>query len=299
MLYEIALPALLLRGAVQRLRPATVMRPAPVPGMRLRAQKCRLRRQELDWLCRVSPRLGARLVLARIERVPRDLRCRKAPAIRVFGEAGQPKLLLLHGWNATGAMMHPLAQRLARLGFSVTVPELTAPGLAPHGRFEPLHVARMLARQFGAAGPYAAVIGHSAGGLVGALAASEGLGAARIVTISSSASLGSLYAGYLKFTDAPAALQSAVPACYRARYGRDPAQVGPAEYRRFGAAQLVLHARNDWQVAPAAAYRICAERPDLQPRFLDACNHRTVLEHPDLADIVARFALCGPEVAAC
>jgi pimeloyl-ACP methyl ester carboxylesterase len=302
MLYELAVPALLLRAVVSRSRPdSDQVRPI---GFRMRAARSRLQRLELDLLARLSPLAGAWLVLRRVERIDRRHRlaigialdvptvvtAHGAPFARVVGPDEGPRLLLIHGLNSDGTMVLPLAKCLAERGFRVTVPDLPCPVIARRGRLNLELVARRLVETCDPLGPFDAVIGHSAGGLVAAIAVARGLRATRLATICSPSSLDSLLGGYLTFTSAPAGCLPAVRQLYRALRRRDPATVGPGEYAAFGSNQMVIHARNDWHVSPAAAHAICAGRPGQSPVVLSDCNHNSILRDPRLAEALCDFA---------
>ena len=307
MLYELALPALLVKTLAQRVlirRGASL----PAPALRLRADRGRLQRAELRMVSRVAPMLAARMALGRLERInPLHRHAIHAPQganllhtraglpfARRLGPVDGPRLLLLHGWNADSTMLLPLARALAAAGFAVELPDLASAGLTARRHLDLQHVARRIAAEATAFGPYEAVIGHSAGGLVAALAHRAGLRAHRLVTISSPASVASLLTGYLTFTDAPAVLTPALLRLYQSQRGRDPAAIGPEDYALFGAAHLVIHAGNDWQVSPQAAARICEGRAGLHPVILPGCNHHSVLRHGDLAGLIQRFVTAAP-----
>lgn len=302
MLYELALPALLVKSYTRRLlarQPAL----AAVPALRLRADRNRLRRAELRLVNRVSPTLAAWIALRRLEKInPAHRKAILAPQganllrtsrgkafARTMGEQTAPRVLLLHGWNADGTMMLPLARRLADAGFAVVLPDLASAGLTATRRLDVQRVARRIAAECDPYGPYEAVIGHSAGGLVGAVATREGLRADRLVTISTTASVASLLTGYLTFTAAPETLKPAILRLYGTLRGRNPAGIGPEDFARFGTSHLVIHAANDWQVSPRSAQHICAGREGVAPVILPGCNHQSVLRHADLAGLVTRF----------
>ncbi|WP_391349670.1 alpha/beta fold hydrolase [Azospirillum sp. A23] len=328
MLYELALPALIVRDSCRWLhrrlsKPTSGGTCRATPVFRFRAAKCRLRRLDLGLLTRLSPKAGARLALRRFEGsrpepVPAihtaaapAVVCGATPAGRlpatVLGSQHRPRLLLVHGWNADSSMLLPLAAALAASGFHVVLPDLEKGEgrgggklrRARHAGFA--EKARRLARDCGPLGPFAAVIGHSAGGLIGAMAVAEGLAANRLVTVCAPASMASLLAAYLKRTQAPLALYEAILPEYRALRARDAAAVGPEDYGRFGADHLVIHARGDWQVRLDEAWQICAARPGSAPVILENCNHHTILRHPALARAIASFVAvpCREGARAC
>ncbi|MGL6209459.1 MAG: alpha/beta fold hydrolase [Paracoccaceae bacterium] len=287
MLYELAFPALVAGGCLRWLRGNH----GPAPAFGFRATRCGLRRREIALLAAASPALAARVALNRFERT-RPVRSDKARSDRLgrgsialshVGPAGGPKLLLLHGWNADSAMMMPLAQALAEAGFKVALPDISAGIVSFEAR------AALLARHCEQSGPWAAVIGHSAGGLIAAMAMSRGLTAERLVTISAPASMARLLQAYLRRTQAPSVLMHAILAAYRACRRTDPTRIGPNDYGRLAHRHLVLHARNDWQVALPEAFEICAATPGKQPVVFDGCNHHNILHHPAVLCTIVEF----------
>lgn len=300
MLYEMVLPALLVKNFARRL---VSRKHSLAPDLQLRVDRGRLRRLELRLISHVSPMLAAWVALGHLERInpvhrsairsPQGaqlLRTKRGKAFaRSLGPPDAPRIIVLHGWNADGTMMLPLARKLADTGFAVILPDLASPGLTRTRKLDVQRVARRIVAECDVFGPYEAVIGHSAGGLVGAVAAREGLRVHRLVTISSAASVASLLTGYMSFIDAPEALKPAILRLYRTLRGRDPAGIGPEDYGLFGTAHLIVHGSNDWQVSPSSAHRICAGRANLAPILLPGCNHQSVLRHSDLADLIHRF----------
>ncbi|MFS4583137.1 alpha/beta fold hydrolase [Phaeobacter sp. C3_T13_0] len=310
MLYELALPGLLAQGGYRWLRAARKSAPQE-PVLRLRTARARLRRLEIDILDRMSPELSAKLLLRRFHRnqseapvpLPAE-RISKGPwpglfkglfirqhrlHVRQLGSKQGPRILLIHGWNADGRMMLPLAQDLASRGFHVDVPDLPGTGKSRGPVRSFVAVAARLAKQCSSVTPYDVVIGHSAGGLIAMIALGLGLKTQRMVTISAPSSLDRLMDLYLRFTGQPANTGTAVMRRYQKICGRSLAEIGPVECRETHLPLLVIHAQNDWQVPPSEAQSICAARETLAPIYLRNCNHRTVLRHPDLLGLVECF----------
>ncbi|UWR69862.1 alpha/beta hydrolase [Phaeobacter inhibens] len=306
MLYELALPGLLAQGGYRWLR--AVRRSAPQqPALRLRTARSRLRRLEIDLLDRLSPTLAARLLLRRFHQnqsetptpIPtnRDQQLITASDafhcsgiyVRQFGPTNGPRVLLVHGWNADGRMMLPLAQDLADRGFRIDVPDLPGTGESRGPVRSFVAVARRLKNMCPQDQPYEVLIGHSAGGLIAMIALGLGLKARRLVTLSAPSSLDRLMELYLRFTGQPAKTGAALMRGYAKTCGRELAEIGPAECRKTTLPMLVIHAQHDWQVPPAEAQRICAARDGLTPIYLRNCNHRSVLQHPELLGLMERF----------
>lgn len=100
------------------------------------------------------------------------------------GGAG-PRVLLAHGWDSHAAYWDPLARVLMAAGRQVVAFDMPAHGGATGRRTSVFGMARAIHAVARATGPFAAIVGHSAGGTAAALALREGLevaGAALLAT---------------------------------------------------------------------------------------------------------------------
>lgn len=298
MLYEILYPALYL-GSLVRIRK---MRQEP-RGAQFRALKSKLRRLDVHVLTAISPFAGAWLALHRFERTsvrhrrsggaqPADriLQTEKGRlAIRFSGDERARRILLIHGWNADSSMILPLAEALTQSGFRVICPDLPGDGESTSRPMSFHEKGRLIARYCALYGPFDCVIGHSAGGLVAAIALEEGLPAHRFVTICAPQSLTSLLQAYLVQTGAPERLRHEVQHVYWKLRRRSPCDAGPATFVRLQDRLLVVHANSDWQVLVEEAHSIVMAAPGAKAIFLDDCNHRSVLDHPGLIAGITAF----------
>ncbi|WP_293577447.1 alpha/beta fold hydrolase [Phaeobacter sp.] len=291
MLFELAYPGLCAWAVMRRI----AGRPVPAgPMFAFRAIRGRMRRYELSALAALNPRWGAWLALHRFERmVPK---CAETPAgssglaERRFGPMDGPKVLLLHGWNARSDMMLPLALELAARGARVIVPDLPGEGRNPAQPMSFDAKARILAAQYRSEA-IQTVVGHSAGGLIAALAVETGLHRARLITICAPYSMETLLQAYLFRIGAPETLETPLMSHIARRDGRDAARMGPELYAAMGARLLVIHARRDWQVRLSEAEAICAVAPAASLQVLENCNHHTIMADPGLFDAVATAVL--------
>lgn len=307
MLFELAYPALCLMDSVRRMCEPWLGRPAPAFGgdpqpARFRHLRSRLRRLDIRLMTTILPFAGGMLALRRFEcdrapipavDLPIDHHVRTAKgtlAVRLCGNPNGSRALLLHGWGADGTMVWPLTRLLADAGFEVVVPDLPGDGASQSAALSFHEKGRLIAAHCGAFGPFDCVIGHSAGGLIAAIALDAGLKADKIITVCTPQSLGSLLHSYLVQTAAPRRLMDAIFGVYRFVYRVDPRHVGPRTFARMGNRLLVVHATADWQVAAEEAHAILAIAPDAGVLFLDDCNHRTVLSHPALTRAIVCFA---------
>ncbi|KII17882.1 hypothetical protein OO25_02535 [Phaeobacter sp. S60] len=306
MLYELALPGLLLQGGYRWLRTAWRTTPRE-PALRLRSARARLRRAEIGLLDRTAPVLAASLLLRRFHRNQSEAPMAVIPQradqtvcsgncfrrhgvyLRQLGPVDGPRVLLIHGWNADGRMMMPLARALADQGLRVAVPDLPGTGKSEGRPRSFVALALILNKLFLNEKTYDLVIGHSAGGLIAMIALGQGLKAQRLMTISAPSSLARMMDLYLRFTGQPARTARALLGRYENVCGRPLAAIGPSECREMSIPLKVVHAKHDWQVPASEAQGICAAREGLTPIYLGNCNHRTVLHHPELTGLVVHF----------
>ncbi|PRY76659.1 alpha/beta hydrolase family protein [Yoonia maritima] len=307
MLFELVYPGLCLAEGLGRL--AGRRRLAGTPYT-YRATRCRMKRREIDLLTKVSPQLGARVALRRFEAMrPREQDGKQITTLKRaagvdatlvekrFGPKDGPRILLVHGWNATGDMMHPLAAALAAQGAHVIVPDLPGEGANPAAVLSFTEKARIIAVCY-ADLSFDAIVGHSAGGLIAAQAIEQGLKCQRLLTVCSPLSMATLLSAYLIKTAAPLPVFEAILAYYERRERRNPHQVGAALFKSIAGRITIVHAQNDWQVKVSEGHAIaglCAT----QPFILDKCNHHTILDDLRLHDFVARTVMPAKAGALC
>lgn len=307
MLYELAYPFLIAITASRHLLRIARRQAADITPQHRnawsRSYKARLRRVDLNLLTALHPGAGAWLALHRFERMsaPASAKSGTLPidrlvittcgvlAFRFAGNTRGPRVLLLHGWNADGSMMLPLATALADAGAWVVYPDLPGEGSSISLPM-PFHKkGRIIADHCAKFGPFDCVIGHSAGGLIAAIAIEAGLETRKLVTVCSPTSLSTLLLAYLSQTGAPLRLHQYIEDVYRRLYGHAANLIGPVTFARLKANLLVTHAKRDWQVLMEEAHAILAATDGATAVFLDGCNHRSILSHPDLWRSVIAF----------
>ncbi|MEP3300180.1 MAG: alpha/beta fold hydrolase [Pseudoruegeria sp.] len=295
MLFELAYPGLCLAEGLGQLMGRRRLAGTPYT---YRATRCRMQRREIDLLSKVSPRWAARVALRRFEamrpRVQGDRLTtspKRASGVdgtlvdKRFGPHNGPCVLLLHGWNASGDMMYPLAKALAGHGAHVVVPDLPGEGANPRAILSFTEKARIIAECYSELS-FEAIIGHSAGGLIAAQAMEHGAKSQRLVTVCSPLSMATLLGAYLVKTDAPIPVFDAILAHYERRERRNPHQVGAALFKSMAGRITIVHAQKDWQVKVSEGHAI-ADLCTTQPYVLDQCNHHTILDDLRLHDFVA------------
>lgn len=92
-------------------------------------------------------------------------------------------VLLVHGWNGSGAQLAGFVPPLVRAGYYVAAPDLPAHGLSGGARTNVRDMAEAILRVGARLGPVHAIIAHSLGAAAAVIALERGLGAERAVLI--------------------------------------------------------------------------------------------------------------------
>ena len=124
---------------------------------------------------------------------------------KLMGARIAPKILLIHGWSGRASQMGAFAEPLCELGFDVISVDLPGHGLSSGDTCSMPEAANALFTIEKEEGSIHGVIGHSFGGAVSMLAASEGLNVNAVVTIGMPKKLSwllDLYAKYLMLSPA-------------------------------------------------------------------------------------------------
>jgi pimeloyl-ACP methyl ester carboxylesterase len=315
MLFEMAYPALYLSakarqtlrraGARLGLAPPDMLRVTYSPESFHRVACWQLRRVDVELMMRLAPMRAARLSVERFERTRRmPERGRSAPAasvevtrlswrgasvvLRSYGPPDGPRVLALHGWNGRASMLRKLAEALAAEGWRVLVPDLPGHGDSAGSRYSFYDLGHAVAEIFGGQ-PLDAVIGHSAGGLIAALALAQGLRASALIPIGSPSSLASLLRAYVEITQMPPRSLPYVERYYTRRYGLPPDSVGPQLIARLPVRLLVIHEQSDWQVGPENARALAAAKPEAGLLITSGYTHLSVVNAPPVLQAIAGF----------
>lgn len=316
MLYEVAYPALYLSaktrqtlrrtGAKLGIGPRDMARVTYSPDSYYRVACWRLRKFDVELLMRLAPMRAARLSVERFEKTRRMMPrngLEKAPddavlesltyrgrtvRIRLYGPETGPRILALHGWNGRASMLRKLAQALAQAGYRVIVPDLPGHGESEGKRYSFYELGQAVADLFGKT-PLEAVIGHSAGGLIAAIALSRGLEARCYVPVGAPMSLSGLLKAYVDITQMPAKSLPYIERYYARRYGLAPQDVGPGLIARLSVRTLVVHEQSDWQVGAENAHALLAAAKQGELLMTTGCTHLSVLNAPQVHDAILSF----------
>lgn len=113
----------------------------------------------------------------------------KSGSLAVWDWGEGRTVLLVHGWNGSGAQLSGFVAPLVRAGCYVAAPDLPAHGHSSGARTHVRDMAEALLQVGKRVGPVHAVIAHSFGAAATLIALNEGLGAERAVLIAPPADL--------------------------------------------------------------------------------------------------------------
>ncbi|WP_260955685.1 alpha/beta fold hydrolase [Pseudomonas citri] len=199
------------------------------------------------------------------------------------------KILLLHGWDGRSIMLRHLAQRLQAKGYSVFVPDLPAHGVSPGKGVSFYDLSRAvidIERQYG---PFSVVVGHSSGGLVGCMAALQGLLFKRMILISSPCSFGEVLDNYVLNNKLPRNIATSMKKLYQLRYGVHPDKIGPELIAKIKQPVLILHDKGDVSIDLEEAMVLNCALDKSKLIVTEGKGHNGALRDPTVFNRISRF----------
>jgi pimeloyl-ACP methyl ester carboxylesterase len=208
-----------------------------------------------------------------------------------WGDPGRPAVLLVHGWQSRASRLAALVAPLTGAGLRVVAFDGVAHGDST-GRYMSAidHMAAMRALQ-AQDGPYAAVVGHSLGGLSAGLALHDGFAADRFVSISAMTGVDALAETFLRLTGmspglhdrfvdhATAAYPGAVPDLRR----RVDLLAHPVPE---SVATTFVHDADDRMARPDGARRLRAAHPGSTLVQTRGLGHTRIVDDARVQDVV-------------
>ncbi len=320
MLYEAAYPALYLgakthqmsRRALARIgaAPRDMARVTYHPESYYRVACWRLRRADISLMMKLAPMRAARLSVERFERtkqmpvrgaaIARSDNCestyiryhKRKVFVRHYGPEDGPKILAIHGWNGRASMLRKMVQALVAQGYRVVVPDLPGHGKSEGDRYSFYDLGQALADIFENV-KFEAVIGHSAGGLILAIALARGLKAQCYIPVGAPASLARLLQSYVEITQMPDSSMPYIARYYTRKYNLTPEEVGPFLISDLPVRTLVVHETGDWQISIANAHELVDAARDGELFLTTGHTHLSVLNASEVHARIGTFITRG------
>ena len=210
-----------------------------------------------------------------------------------WGRAADPAVVLVHGWGGRGTQMRGFIEPLLARGFSVVAYDAPGHGMTGGEESSLPHVLQGLNAVLDHLGRVHAVIGHSLGGAVTAMALAQRPAVKRAVLIAPPASLADSSRRIAAALNWPEALRAAVQRRIEYRFGLDWSGF---EAERSSGTQplLVIHDRKDREVPFAEGHRHASNWPRARMLETAGLGHRRVLEDPMVIQASVDFVAGEP-----
>ena len=208
----------------------------------------------------------------------------------IWGEDGQPKVLLMHGWEGRATQLYALAEPLVASGFQVIAIDAPQHGKSGGAQSHPVAFAKAILTAGKALGPFAGAVGHSMGGAAIAIAQANGLALESTVLIASPARILDTLNAFAGFIGLP-------PGCTKHFIGHIEEKVGqPARnldlveiFSRLKPVTLLVHSQDDLEVPVQASEQLhnCCSTTDMV--LMRGLGHRRIVRDAGVAECVSQF----------
>ncbi len=211
-------------------------------------------------------------------------------AINEWGVDGNPKVLLVHGWEGRGSQLGAFAEPLVQLGFHVIALDGPAHGESPEEETNAGAYARAMLTTQQELGTIEVIIGHSFGGGCSVLACSFGMKVNRLITISSPSNYAQVVRHFLNEAHlSPRAEKAfyhilALKASVRLE-DIDIANLG----QKLNIPILIIHDKTDKEVRYQNALSLHQAWPHSQLMTTEGLGHRRILKNNEVIDRVVQF----------
>ncbi|MDQ0741454.1 alpha/beta fold hydrolase [Pseudomonas sp. W4I3] len=201
-------------------------------------------------------------------------------------------VLLLHGWGGHPMMLCALQSVLHACGYRVYTPFLLGHDPeTPAGCELPAQPPLLLMMQ-ARYGAFDSVVAHSAGGIITAMAHSQGFILNQVALLNAPASLANLLQRYLVLHRAAEHYLPLLGADFQRRYPMFADLQTCSPYAFSEARVLIMQGLRDQRISPANARQIQSQLPGSQLHMIEDTGHLGILSHQPALQTLARF-LCA------
>lgn len=194
-----------------------------------------------------------------------------------WGRAEDPAVVLVHGWGGRGTQLRGFIEPLLERGFSVIGYDAPGHGMTGGEESSLPHILQGLNTLLDHLGPVHAIVGHSVGGAMAAIALARRPEVKRGVLIAPPASLIDHTRRIAAGLHWPEALRAAIQRRIEQRFGVSWSEF-EAESARGEQPLLVIHDANDREVAISEGLRHARNWPQGRLLQTSGLGHRRVLE---------------------
>jgi pimeloyl-ACP methyl ester carboxylesterase len=212
-------------------------------------------------------------------------------AIRGFSSGAGPAVLLVHGWGERAATLGAFIEPLVASGKRVVGIDLPGHGRTSRGTTDIFELSRAVRAVADELGGLDAVIAHSMGGMVTAVALNEGLAPRATVLIAPATNVNHIMEKFTAMFALPPRAATGLRRHIERRFGAEVWTrldiTGHA--RRFRVPTLIVHDRDDPQVDVSDAERLAAAWPGARSMVTTGVGHDKVTREPEVVRAVTTF----------
>lgn len=205
-----------------------------------------------------------------------------------WGRPQDPVVVLVHGWGGRGTQLKGLVVPLLRRGFSVVAFDAPGHGMTGGAESSLPHFVRALNAVLDHLGTVHAMVGHSVGGAVVAMALARRAEIARAVLIAPPASLAASTRRIASALGWPDSMRAAVQRRIEQRFGVNWSEF-EAEHAGGEQPLLVIHDRQDREVPFAEGCRHLSNWPRARLMETSGLGHSRILDDPGVISVATDF----------
>ncbi|MDT0651500.1 alpha/beta fold hydrolase [Autumnicola edwardsiae] len=206
-----------------------------------------------------------------------------------YGESSK-RILLVHGWSGRGTQLSKIAEALLENGYSTISFDAPAHGKAPGSTSMMPYFTESIHHLNKFYGPFEAIIGHSLGGMSALKAISEGASTKKLVLLGTANSITHItkeFARNMKMNDKVAGKMKAY---LDNKFKQDmDSYSGAVSAEGVTTPTLVIHDKNDVDVAVSCAYDIDEKLKNSELFITEGLGHRRILGNPEVINKIATF----------
>ncbi|HEX2296197.1 MAG TPA: alpha/beta fold hydrolase [Actinomycetota bacterium] len=211
--------------------------------------------------------------------------------IVAYAAGDGPPVLLVHGWGERGASLGAFVEPLTTAGYRVVGVDLPGHGASEGGQVDGFELAAAIARVCESLGGVHAVVAHSMGATTSLYAASRGAPTDALALLAPSPRLDHALVTFSQMLRLPPKAVAGLKATIERRYGADVWDRLSTESLTEGVdgPVLIVHDRDDPQVALADAETLHAALPASRLVTTDGLGHGRILRDPKVIEAVTSF----------
>lgn len=207
-----------------------------------------------------------------------------------WGIEGNPKVMLVHGWEGRGTQMGAFAEPLVQKGYHVIALDGPAHGSSPGIETNAGHYSRTLVSAQQELGVVHAIIAHSFGGGCSILACDLGLKVDKLVTIASPADYANVVAFFLKEVRLSPCSQKAFYSILAQKAQLKLENVNIKSLgRNLEIPILIVHDKNDKEVRFENAKELHQSWTHSKLLATEGLGHRRILKDTDVIQKIVEF----------